>query len=523
MQSSHCHKQMNMPRAVMTWLPKSLMMLVALITASNAWCNQGSDLNVLKKPNIILILADDMGYGDLAIQNSESKIPTPNLDQLARDGMRFTDAHSPSAVCTPTRYSILTGRYSWRSRLQKGVLWEWDRPLIEEGRITIAQLLKDAGYVTALIGKWHLGWNWPTKNNIAPGRGDTGEKVDFTQPIDGGPTSVGFDYYFGDDVPNFPPYAFIENDRVTAMPTVLKPEAMFGVKGVMVEDWQFSNVMPTLKNKAIQFIESAAQQEDKKPFFLYLSLTAPHTPIAPAKRFLGKSGAGAYGDFVYQVDQTVGDILDALENTNQDKNTLVVFSSDNGSPARSGENMNGDTGSVRSYGHNPSRPWRGIKGDAWEGGHRVPFIARWPASIAKGNVNNEAVTLTDLMATFAEVAHVELPNDTAEDSLSLLPVLSGNKLEGPLHEAIVLHSYTGYFAIRKGNWKLIQGYGGGGISGKQESPWFWEPEWQLYNLKSDPGEVDNVYAKHPQIVKELSDLLDSYKKNERTIYRNASG
>jgi len=490
---------------------KYTFLVLAIVAGSAAWCSEENH------PNIILILADDMGFGDLAIQNPESKIPTPNLDKLASEGMRFTDAHSPSAVCTPTRYSILTGRYSWRGRLKRSVLWEWDKPLIEKGRLTLANILKQAGYETALIGKWHLGWDWPAKNGQTIKEGDTGEQVDFSKPISGGPTSIGFDYYYGVDLPNLPPYAFIENDRVTEIPTVLKPDTMFGRKGVMVKDWKLESVMPAIKNKTIAYIESRASQENKKPFFLFVSLTAPHTPIAPDKEYIGKSDAGAYGDFVYQVDKTVGAILHALEKSGMKKDTLVIFTSDNGSPGRDGENMNGEPGSVNAFGHNPSRPWRGIKGDAWEGGHRVPFIARWPENIPHNSISQEPIILTDLMATAADVIKIVLPDNAGEDSLSLLPILLGNHDISKTREAIILHSYEGFFAVRQGKWKLIQGYGGGGITGKKEEPWFWEPDWQLYDLTADPGEEDNVISGHPDLVQKLSQLLELYKKNGRSV------
>ncbi len=493
-------------------LLKSLLMTALLVLTSGAQAAE-------TKPDIILILADDMGYGDLAIQNPESKIPTTNLDQLAREGMRFTDAHSPSAVCTPTRYSILTGRYAWRSRLKSGVLWEWAKPLIEAGRPTLASLLKNTGYETALIGKWHLGWNWPTAENPPVKEGDTGETVDFSLPISGGPLSAGFDYYFGDDVPNFPPYAFIENNRVTTVPTVLKPESMFGRKGVMVPGWEFSAVMPELKNRAIDYIESRGRQTGRRPYFLFISLTAPHTPVAPDSEYLHSSRAGPYGDFVYQVDDTVGDILHALEKSGQADNTLVIFSSDNGSPGRDGTNMSGETGSVRRFGHDPSRPWRGIKGDAWEGGHRVPMLIRWPALHGQPGIYHKPVMLGDLMATVAEILNIPLPDNAGEDSLSLLPALSGARARNT-REAIILHSYEGLFAIRRGKWKLIQGYGGGGISGKKEKPWFWEPEWQLYDLTADPQEKSNVYSDHPDVVRELSELLERYRKSGRSVSRD---
>ncbi len=475
-----------------------------------AWSDDGNN-----KPNIVLILADDMGYGDLNCQNPESKIPTPNLDKLAQQGIRFTDAHSPSAVCTPTRYSILTGRYCWRSRLKKGVLWVWDKPLIEDGRLTVAQMLKDHGYNTACIGKWHLGWEWPTTDGKSAKAGK-GRNVDFTKPIGSGPITVGFDYYFGDDVPNFPPYCFIENDRTVGIPAESKPHGMFGIPGPMLKGWKLENVMPTITRKAVEYIEKCTKDCQRKPFFLYFSLTAPHTPIAPTSEFIGKSKAGRYGDYVYQVDHTVGEVLRALERQGVAENTLVIFTSDNGSPGRDGTNMRGGTNSVRKYGHNPSRPWRGIKADAWDGGHRVPFIARWPGRIPAGQTCNELICHVDFMATVAAILGEKLPDGTAGDSYNLLPVLEGKKQDKPIREAVIHHSGAGLFCVRQGKWKLILGLGAGGFSGGIRKPKEGEPAGQLYDLAADPKEEKNVYAQHPEVVKKMARLLEQYKKTGRS-------
>jgi len=472
-----------------------------------------------KYPNVIFILADDMGYGDLACQNPQSKIPTPNLDRLAREGMRFTDAHSPSAVCSPTRYGILTGRYCWRSRLKRGVLGPWDKPLIEEGRVTVAQLLRDAGYRTACIGKWHLGWNWPTRDGEQLDSRSTGTSVDFTKPIGGGPTTVGFDYYFGDDVPNYPPYCFIENDRSVGIPTEMKPNSMFGHRGVMLEGWKLESVMPTLTKKAVEYVERHTKDPEGRPFFLYFPLTAPHTPIAPVEEFRGKSQAGAYGDYVVQVDDSVGEILRALDRSGAADNTLVIFTSDNGSPGRDGTDMSGRINSVRRYGHNPSRPWRGIKADAWDGGHRVPFIARWPAHIPAGQVSTELICQVDFMATVAAILGEALPANAGEDSYNLLPVLEGEKLEQPIREAVIHHSGQGLFCVRQGRWKLILGLGAGGFSGPILKPKPGEPKGQLYDLQSDPGEKRNLYDEHPEIVQKLTELLERYKRTGRSALR----
>ncbi|MHC4441405.1 MAG: sulfatase family protein [Planctomycetota bacterium] len=472
-----------------------------------------------KLPNIVFILADDMGYGDLACQNPETKIPTPNLDRLANQGMRFTDAHSPSAVCSPTRYSILTGRYCWRSRLKRGVLWCWNKPLIEPNRLTVGQLLKDAGYKTACIGKWHLGWNWPLKEGTTINRKSSGTSVDFTKPIGGGPLTVGFDYYFGDDVPNFPPYCYIENHRTIGIPTLIKPDSMHGQPGIMLKGWQLDAVMPAITRKAVDYIDNRAKDAPAQPFFLYFALTAPHTPIAPAKEFQGKSQAGPYGDFVFQVDHTVGEILRALKRTHLTDNTLVIFTSDNGSPGRDGTDMAGKFNSVRRYGHNPSRPWRGIKADAWDGGHRVPFIARWPGKIPAGQVNDELICHVDFMATVADILNKKLPADAAEDSYSLLDVLQGKQLTKPLREAVIHHSSHGLFCVRQGKWKLILGLGAGGFSGPIRKPKPTEPKGQLYNLSSDPAEQNNLYDAHPEVVQKLTGILERYKKTGRSAPR----
>jgi len=462
-------------------------------------------------PNIVYILADDMGYGDLACQNPKSKIPTPHLDKLASEGIRFTDAHSPSAVCTPTRYGILTGRYCWRSRLKRSVLWPWDKPLIEADRLTVGKLLKNHGYDTACIGKWHLGWDWPTTDGEEPvGIGKTnvknsGANVDFGEPIANGPTTRGFDYYFGTAVPNFPPYCFVENDRTVGIPTEKKPDDMFGTPGAMLKGWKLENILPGLEKKAVEYINARAG----KPFFLYMPLTAPHTPIAPAQEFKGKSEAGAYGDFVHQVDHVVGRVTAALERNGLADNTLVIFTSDNGSPGRDGTNMNGKPNSVRRFEHNPSHIYRGIKADIWDGGHRVPFIARWPGLIEGGSVSDETICHVDLMATCAAILGHELVPDAGEDSYNILPALTGRKLTKPIREATVHHSIGGMFAIRQGRWKLILGRGSGGWSGRGQPD---DPPVQLYDMSVDASEQRNLSDEYPQVAERLTRLLEKYKK-----------
>lgn len=487
------------------------------------------------KPNVIYILADDMGYGDVSCLNPNSKIATPNLDRLASEGITFTDAHSGSSVCTPTRYGILTGRYCWRTSLQHSVLFPWDGPLIEADRMTVGDFLKHHGYTTACIGKWHLGWEWPTKDGTViqdqlpagkwyPAvRNPLAEKVDFSATIKNGPITRGFDYYFGDDVPNFPPYCFIENNRTLGIPSLNKPESMFGSSGPMVEGWRLENVMPTLTRKAVEYIKAGTgkglfKRHPDKPFFLYFSLTAPHTPIAPTVDFQGKSKAGAYGDFVQEVDWTVGQIMKALEEEGLAEHTLLIFTSDNGSPGRDGTNMGGPTNSVRKYDHNPSHIFRGIKADIWEGGHHVPFFVRWPDVIRPESKSDEIICHTDLMASLAAILNQPLPINSAEDSYNILPALMEKQYAKPIREATVHHSIDGSFAIRQGKWKLVLCAGSGGWSspGNKQASEEGLPQIQLYDLSIDPKEENNLHDQHPEVVGLLTKLLQKYRTEGRS-------
>lgn len=509
-------------------MSKILLPVLGLLLCFVA-CRPADDLP--SSPNIVYILADDLGYGDLSFLNTESKIQTPHLDRLAAGGLHFTDAHSGSAVCTPTRYGILTGRYAWRTPLKQGVLWPYDPPLIRPERVTVAEFLKDQGYATACIGKWHLGWDWPLTNNAYARDSITGfsfdrqarlrieQYVDFKQPTANGPISHGFDYYFGDDVPNFPPYSFIENDRLLAFPDQIKSDTMFGNPGKMSAGWDLEDVMPAITQKAVDYITAKGSEKDGQSFFLYFTLTAPHTPIAPSDEFKGSSKAGAYGDYVQQVDWTVGQIMQALQETGITDNTLVIFTSDNGSPAREGVNMAGAVSSVLKYDHQPSYHFRGTKADIWEGGHRVPFIAHWPEKISAGSTSGQTICHTDFMATCAAITGRPLPADTGEDSYDISPLFYSPQLETPIREATVHHSGNGTFAIRKGKWKLIDGAGSGGWSNPKNAQALADglPAVQLYQLDSDVEEQHNVQAEHPEIVRELKDLLENYKSAGRSV------
>ncbi len=467
-----------------------------------------------EKPNIVFILADDLGIGDVRCFNPDGKIATPNMDRLAAGGMKFTDAHTPSAVCTPTRYGLLTGRYNWRTKLQSGVLGGLSPRLIEQGRLTVAQMLKDEGYATACVGKWHLGMDWAKHEGKAVEELNIEKpeqvwSVDFTKPIANGPNAVGFDYYFGIAASlDMVPYTFIENDHVTKVPT---KEIAFPMmtdrenggqtrKGPAAEGFEAVDVLPTLAGVASGWITTAAKQ--KRPFFLYLPLNAPHTPINPLPEWKGKSGLNAYGDFVMQVDAAVGTVLAALDEAGVAKDTLVVLTSDNGcSPQAKFDEL-------RAKGHDPSAGFRGHKADIFEGGHRVPFIVRWPGKVKPGASVADIVCLTDFMATAAEIAGVKIPANAAEDSVSFLPALLGT--DGPKRTTLVSHSINGSFAIRDGNMKLCLCAGSGGWSvPKPGTPAEKDlPADQLYDLAADRAESKNLAAEKPDAVKRLSELLD---------------
>lgn len=462
-----------------------------------------------EKPNIVFILADDLGYGDVGCFHKESKIPTPNLDAFAKQGMRFTDAHSPSSVCSPTRYALLTGRYAWRSRLQRNVLGPFAVPLIGESQLTVPKFLKQQGYATHCVGKWHLGWDW-----MKPG---TDGKRDWTQRIPGGPTTRGFDTYFGTDVPNYPPFCFIENDRTVGIPSeaVVPKVDGLNIAGLKVPGWKLVEILPELERRAVKVVEDSAKVG--KPFFLYLPLTSPHYPVVPAPAYKGKSGVGDYGDFVMQTDAVVGSVLEALKRNKLDGNTLVIFTSDNG-PEVAGEVRPGAYDRLKQFGHGSMGPLRGVKRDLWEGGHRVPFIARWPGVIPADSESSQLICHVDLLATLAKILDAKLPEDAAPDSVNILPALTEPKLGKPLREAIVHHSASGRFAIRKGDYVLIVNGTGDDNAKNGEPAWLKKDRGydapatpgELYNVASDRAEAKNLYSSEPAKVKELTELLEKY-------------
>ncbi|MGJ5818899.1 sulfatase family protein [Paludibaculum fermentans] len=464
-----------------------------------AWAAQ----HTAARPNILYVLADDMGSGDLGCYNPESKIPTPNLDRLASQGVRFTDMHSPSSVCTPTRYGILTGRYCWRSSLKSGVLQGYSPNLIEPGRPTVASLLKNAGYNTAAFGKWHLGLG-------------TAAKTDYSKPLHPCPTDHGFETFYG--IPaslDMPPYLWVDQDHAAEPPSAETPgdtglggsQGRFYRGGAISPSFKIDEVLPTTTRKAEEFLR--ARKAAANPFFLYVPLTAPHTPWAPKPEHQGKSRAGLYGDFVTQVDDSVGRILAALEQSGRAANTLVLFASDNGAywkPANSVET-----------GHRANANLRGMKADIYDGGHRIPFLARWPGRITPGGVSKQLGCLTDLCATAAEVAGIGLPRDSAEDSFSLAPALLGTRPATAVREAVIHHSAQGLFAVRRGPWKLALGRGSGGFTQPAAiTPAAGEPQGELYNMADDPQETRNLWADKPEIVQSLTALLDQYRSDGRS-------
>jgi arylsulfatase A-like enzyme len=477
------------------------------------------------RPNFVFILADDLGYGDVgAYKKQPSKIPTPHIDRIAAEGIRFTDAHSPSSVCSPTRYALLTGRYAWRTRLQRGVIGPWGAPLLAPERLTVAELLREHGYTTGIFGKWHLGLVWPTKDGQPPASGpDQLSNVDYSQPIGGGPTAHGFDYWFGVDVPNYPPYCFMENDRTVGTPTVPAPgrEQQFNRPGPMIPGWKLDNILPEITRRAAQWVEQCAKAG--KPFFAYVPLTSPHYPVVPSAAFRGKTRAGNYGDFVHETDWCVGQILDALQRAGVAHNTLVIFTSDNG-PEITGEVNPGAYDRIQQYRHHSMDGLRGAKRDLWEGGHRVPFVARWPARIPPGTVSDETICHVDFMRTVAAILNIALPDHAAEDSFNILPALLGQKPPQPLREATVHHSGSGRFAIRKGDWVLIDASTGDDNGPRGEPAWFRQERGytghshpgELYNLRDDLLQRNNLYGERPEIVRELKELLARLQRDGRS-------
>ncbi len=466
------------------------------------------------RPNIIYILADDWGYGDVQCLNPDRcKIKTPHTDRLAAEGMVFTDAHTSSSVCTPTRYGILTGRYNWRSSLQNGVLDGYGKPLIPTDRLTAASLLKEQGYHTAMIGKWHLGLDIATvdgkpakpsgnlkakkgKGTFAP---EELSNIDWQGTIQGGPVDLGFDSWFGITASlDFPPYVWIRDRHWLGEGTQVKA---FRRPGPATEDFEAIDVLPRLQAESVKFI---TEYKSDKPFFLYLALPSPHTPILPSQQWQGKSGLGAYGDYVMQTDHLIGQVMNAVDNAAFAGDTIVIVTADNGCSKAAGISR------LEEQGHYPSAQFRGSKADLWDGGHRVPFIVRWPNGVQAGSRCDQTICLTDLMATCADLTGAPLPQHAGEDSVSFVPALQGKPIAST-RKGIIHHSISGHFAYRQGKWKLLLAKGSGGWTAPNEKAAAagGAPIAQLYDLEKDPGETTNLYAAQPEVAQRLLAQLES--------------
>lgn len=467
------------------------------------------------RPNIIYILADDMGYGDVKCLNPERcKILTPHMDQVAKEGMIFTDAHTTSSVCTPTRYSILTGRYNWRTHLQKYVLNGFSKPLITSDRLTVPSFLKANGYHTAMIGKWHLGLNIATTDGKPAAPSKELEKklgkgiyqpaalsnIDWTGLIEGGPCDLGFDSWFGISASlDMPPYVWIRDKKWLGEGSFVKA---FHRPGAASEEFEAIEVLDKLSAETVKYI---MDYNAEKPFFIYMPLPSPHTPIVPTKKWQGKSGIGSYGDFMMQTDAVVGDVVKALEEKGISENTLLIITSDNGCSRAAGFKE------LESHGHYASAQYRGSKSDLWEGGHRVPFLVKWPAVVKPGSKSHVLTSQLDLLGTCAEILGKKIPHQYGEDTESILPALQGKGVSFS-RKGVITHSVSGHFAYREGKWKLLLAYGSGGWTVPKEARAKKEglPEAQLYDLQADPGEQHNLYTEKPELAKRLLKQLTDY-------------
>ena len=481
-------------------------------------------------PNILFILADDLGYGDIGCYNPESKVATPNLDKLAAEGMRFTDAHSPATVCTPTRYSIMTGRMAFRTGNRSIFTGAGGPNMIEEGRLTLPEILRQKGYSTALNGKWHVGLTFLDSEGkpILKGGLDSVQRIDYSRAIPDSPIHRGFDRFFGTACCPTTDwlYAFIDGDRIPVPPTQLidkntipkNPYTEDCRPGMIAPDFDMAEIDMIFLKKSLGFLDEHAAKSPDKPFFLFHSTQAAHLPSLPGKDFQGKTKAGPHGDFIAELDHVVGTLAKKIDDLGMKNDTLIIVTSDNGPEVPTVVQMRKD------YQHDGARPWRGMKRDQWEGGHRVPFIVRWPGQVASGKTSAQTICLTDVMATCASITGATLPRNAAEDSFNLLPVLLGKDEGKPVREFTLHQTWTFDLAIRRGDWKFLdhKGSGGNKYAADSELAKFILPEaepdapGQLYNLTDDPGETRNLYKEHPEIVDPLKTLLEQAKKSGRS-------
>ena len=503
-------------------MKKYTLQSAALLGTASCMLSCGTDNSEKStRPNIVIIYADDMGYGDMSCQNPDSKIQTPHLDRLAAEGMRFTDGHSSAGVSSPSRYALLTGNYHWRR--MRGIVNDYEGTAFKPNEFTLPRMLGEMGYKTAMVGKWHLGWNWDAI--IKPEYADwlccrdslvkyaRPEHFDWSKPFTGGPTEIGFDTYFGDGTINFPPYCWIENDKAVTAPTFMVKDLNYNPleghaeirQGPAAADWHPTKVLPAITKRTLDIIK---QQKSDAPFFIYCALSAPHAPIHPNDEFIGKSQAGAYGDFVVQCDDIVGQITQALKEKGLSDNTVVIFSADNG-PERYAYPR------IENFEHNSTESLRGLKRDLWEGGHRVPFIVKWDGKIKANSVNTNLTSQIDILATIADITGYTVPADVAVDSRSMLGSWLGEKLEQPIRETLVHHTFKDIFALRQGDYVLVNNYTG--AHSKMPNSYNEEYDYELfdekersallYNLKDDLAERHDLSEREPERVAEMKSLL----------------
>lgn len=500
------------------------VVVFAMVLAGTACFD--SDDHAPALPNIVLILADDMGYGDVGVYNPESLIPTPNMDRLAAEGVRFTDMHSADSVCTPSRYGLLTGRYCWRTRLQRTVLFNYEPPLIEPDRLTLASLLKRRGYRTGMFGKWHLGLGFAVKDGkqvsfdsplpwyAGPDpEAEVGASIDFSVPVSGGPTDLGFDeaFYTAGCSTDQEPFCFIQNGAFLGMEkAIYRHPAGSWRSGMTAENWVNETVDVRFTQESTAFIERSDEASPNRPFFVYLAMSAPHSPHLVPRFAAGQSKAGVRGDMVWLVDWAVGEIMAALEDRGLTDDTLLIVTSDNGPLRGSLEPGAPERTATVSNGHRSTGELRGFKGRIYEGGHRVPFIARWPGAIPAATVSGQPMSLVDLMATLAAIIGEELPNNAGEDSFNMLAALEGIKSEPPMRSAIVHHSGGGAFALRDGRWKIVFGRGVERVQPMDGSGY-------LFDLQADPGETTDLWNEHPAAVGRLTAMMERFREEGRSM------
>lgn len=481
----------------------------------------GADMPSSRHPNVVIILTDDMGYGDVSRYNPDSKIQTPHMDALADESVWCTDVHATSSICSPSRYGLLTGRYPWRGKLKFGITDVFEESTIEAGRYCLPQMLKDQGYDTACIGKWHLGFEWPWRDGVVPKKFDRRdlqpEAFDWSKPIEGGPLAIGFDHYFGDDVPNFAPYAFIEDDHLTCDPVYVTRDRFSAVgepgglrgDGPGQADWSLEAVMPEITRRAVDYVVRKSKKET--PFFLYFATTSPHTPVVPTKEFQGKSDAGFYGDYVIQTDDAVGQVVAALKANGCFENTLLIVTSDNGPCYYAYERL------IKEKGHDASGILRGMKAETWEGGHRIPFIVSWPkGGLSGGRESDALISLADIFGTVADILNVQLPEHCAEDTQSAWASLTQNAVT---RKEMVHLNGAGFMGLRQNEWVLIEGPAGreesvtarkAGLRPSRDLPV------QLFNLREDPMQQTDVSASFPEKISAMSERLEEIRSGDRT-------